>query len=110
MRQAGLRGLRKPRYVHTTDSNHGEPVYANLIKDLAIQTPHQCWVADLTFVRLPEGFAYLACLLDAYSPKCIGWSLARRMESNLPLQALEMALARRQVAEGLIHHSDRGRH
>jgi putative transposase len=109
MRQAGLNCRRKPRYVHTTDSHHGEPVSTNLITDLVIETPNQCWVADLTFVRLPEGFAYLACLVDAYSRKCIGWSLARRMDSNLPLQALEMALARRQIAEGLIHHSDRGR-
>lgn len=109
MRQRGLICRRKPRYVHTTDSNHGEPVYANLIKDLVIQAPNQCWVADLTFVRLPEGFAYLAALLDAYSRKCIGWSLARRMDSSLPLQALEMALAGRQIAPGLIHHSDRGR-
>jgi putative transposase len=109
MQQTGLTCRRKPRYVHTTDSKHGEPVYANLIKDLAIEAPNHCWVADLTYVHLPEGFVYLACLLDAYSRKCIGWSLARRMDSSLPLQALEMALAKRQVAPGLIHHSDRGR-
>ena len=101
MRQAGLTCRRKPRYVHTTDSHHGEPVYANLIKDLVIQAPHQCWVADLTFVRLPESFAYLACILDAYSHKCIGWSLARKMDSSLPLQALEMALARREARRRL---------
>ena len=109
MQQRGVICRRKPRYVPTTDSKHGEPVSANLSKDLAIETLNQCWVADLTFVRLPEGFVYLACLLDAYSRKCIGWSLARRMDSSLPLQALEMALAQRQVAPGLIHHSDRGR-
>ena len=109
MRQAGLTCRRKPRYVHTTDSKHGELVYPNLIKDLPIESLNQCWVADLTYVHLPEGFVYLACVLDAYSRKCIGWSLARKMESSLPLQALEMALASRQVAPGLIHHSDRGR-
>ena len=109
MRQAGLTCRRKPRYVHTTDSKHGEPVSPNLIKELPIEALNQCWVADLTYVRLPEGFVYLACLLDAYSRKCIGWSLARKMDSSLPLQALEMALAQRQVAAGLIHHSDRGR-
>jgi putative transposase len=109
MRQAGLTCRRKPRYVHTTDSHHGEPVYANLVKDLVIQTPNQCWVADLTFVRLPEGFASLVCLLDASTRKCIGWSLARKMDSRLPLQALEMALEERQISAGLIHHSDRGR-
>ena len=70
---------------------------------------NQCWVADLTYVRLPEGLVYLACILDAYSCKCIGWRLARKMDSSLPLQALEIALAERQVPPGLIHHSDRGR-
>jgi putative transposase len=109
MQQAGLICRRRPRYVHTTDSKHGEPVYANLMKDLSLEAPNQCWVADLAYVHLPEGFVYLACLLDAYSRKCIGWSLARKMDSSLPLQALEMALAGRQVAPGLIHHSDRGR-
>jgi putative transposase len=109
MRQASLTCRRKPRYVHTTDSKHGEPVYPNLSKDLPIESLNQWWVADLTYVHLPEGFVYLACLLDAYSRKCIGWSLARRMDSSLPLQALEMALRERQIAPGLIHHSDRGR-
>ncbi len=56
MQQTGLTCRRKPRYAHTTDSKHGEPVYANLIKDLSIEAPKQCWVADLTCVRLPEGF------------------------------------------------------
>jgi transposase InsO family protein len=109
MQQAGLICRRKPRYVHTTDSNHSEPIYANLIKDMHVEAPNQCWVADLTYVRLPEGFVYLACLLDAYSRKCIGWCLSRKMDSTLPLQALEMALAERPIASGLIHHSDRGR-
>jgi putative transposase len=109
MREVGLTCRRKPRYVHTTDSKHGEPVYPNLIKDLPIEALNQCWVADLTYVRLPEGFVYLACILDAYSRKCLGWSLSRKMESSLPLQALEMALGERQVPPGLIHHSDRGR-
>jgi putative transposase len=74
-----------------------------------IESLNQCWVADLTYVHLPEGFVYLACVLDAYSRKCLGWSLSRKMDSSLPLQALEMALAQRQVTSGLIHHSDRGR-
>ncbi|HEX4208456.1 MAG TPA: IS3 family transposase [Ktedonobacteraceae bacterium] len=109
MRQTGLNCRRKPRYVHTTDSHHGEPVYPNLIKELPIKALNQCWVADLTYVRLPEGFVYLACVLDAHSRKCLGWSLSRKMDTSLPLQALEMALRVRQLAPGLIHHSDRGR-
>lgn len=55
MQQTGLSGLRKPRYVHSTDSNHGEPAYANVSENLVLETPNQCWGADLTLVRLPEG-------------------------------------------------------
>src|SRR5215472_330524 len=51
----------------------------------------------------------LSCLLDVYSRICIGWSLSRRIDAQLPLQALEMALAQRVVSAGLIHHSDRGK-
>src|SRR6266566_1855322 len=109
MRQAGLTCRRKRRMVHTTDSNHSYQVYPNLVKGLQVEAPNRYWVADLTYVRLPEGFVYLACLLDVYSRTCIGWSLSRRMDAQLPLQALEMALAQRQVSVGLIHHSDRGR-
>ena len=87
MRQAGLTCRRKPRSVHTNDSQHGEPVSSHVIKDLPIEALNQYWVADLTSVRLPEGFVYLACILDAYSRTCLGWSLSRKMESSLPLQA-----------------------
>jgi transposase InsO family protein len=109
MRQAGLTCRRKRRTVHTTDSKHSYQIYPNLVKGLQVEAPNRCWVADLTYVRLPEGFVYLACILDLYSRKCIGWSLSRRIDAQLPLQALEMALAQRQISSGLIHHSDRGR-
>src|SRR2546421_6777207 len=109
MRQAGLTCRRKRRTVHTTDSKHSYQVYPNLVKGLQVEAPNRCWVADLTYVRLPEGFVYLACILDLYSRKCIGWSLSRRIDAQLALQALEMALAQLQVTVGLIHHSDRGR-
>ena len=95
--------------MHTTDSKHSYQIYPNLVIRLQVEAPNRCWVADLTYVRLPEGFVYLACLLDVYSRKCIGWSLSRRIDAQLPLQALEMALAQRQVPIGLIPHSDRGR-
>jgi putative transposase len=73
--------------VHTTDSRHSYQVYPNLVKGLQVEALNRCWVADLTYVRLPEGFVYLACLLDIYSRTCIGWSLSRRMDAQLPLQA-----------------------
>src|SRR5689334_21391875 len=63
---------------------------------------------DLTYIRLPTAFAYLACILDAYSRRCIGWKLSRQIDTHLTLAALEMAIERRQPQRGLIHHSDRG--
>jgi putative transposase len=109
MRQAGLSCRLKRHRVRTTDSRHSYYTYPNLIKEREIEALNRCWVADLTYVRLPEDFVYLACLLDVYSRKCIGWSLSRRMDAQLPLQALEMALQERSISPGLIHHSDRGR-
>jgi putative transposase len=87
MRQANLTCRRKRRIVHTTDSRHSYQVYPNLVKGLQVEAPNRFWVADLTYVRLPEGFVYLACLLDVFSRTCIGWSLSRRIDAQLPLQA-----------------------
>jgi putative transposase len=105
MRQVGLTCRRKRRTVHTTDSKHSYQIYPNLVKGLQVEAPNRCWVADLTYVRLPEGFVYLACILDVYSRKCIGWSLSRRIDAQLPLQALEIALA--QLIEQPYNHAVR---
>src|SRR5260370_40691959 len=66
------------------------------------------WRADITYIRLRDGFVFVAVILDAYSRRVIGWALDRTMEDELPLAALRMALARRVVEAGLVHHSDRG--
>jgi transposase InsO family protein len=99
---------RKRRGVRTTQSGHGLRVYPNLIRDLEVSRLNQVWVADLTYIRLPEDFVYLAAILDAYSRRCIGWQLSRHLDSHLALDALSMALAARQPPAGFIHHSDRG--
>jgi len=65
-------------------------------------------VADLTYIRLPAGFCYLAAILDAFSRKVVGWSLSRGIDAALAVAALEQALAGRQPGAGWIHHSDRG--
>jgi len=75
---------------------------------VTVSAPNQAWVADITYVRLPTNFVYLACVLDAYSRRCVGWKLSRQIDTRLTLDALEMALAQRQPAPGLIHHADRG--
>ncbi len=109
MRQAGLICRRKRRTVHTIDAKHSYQLYPNLVKGLQVEAPNRWWVSDLTYVRLPEGEVFLACMLDVYSRTGIGWSLSRRIDAQFPLQAPEMALAKPQVSAGLIHYSDRGR-
>ena len=108
MREASLLCQLKRRFVTTTDSQHGRVVYPNLIRDLRVSRLDQVWVADITYIRLPTAFVYLACILDACSRRCIGWCLSRSIDTRLTLAALEMAFANRHPEAGLIHHSDRG--
>ena len=108
MRQESLLCHLKRRFLVTTDSAHGLPTYPNLLAQTTLSAPNQAWVADITYVRLPTSFAYLACVLDAYSRRCVGWTLSRQIDTQLALDALEMALTQRHPAPGLIHHSDRG--
>ncbi len=108
MREDNLLCVRKRRFVATTDSNHARPIYPNLAREMALSGVDQLWVADITYIRLQYEFVYLAVILDAYSRRVIGWALARTLEDDLTLAALRMALARRRVQPGLVHHSDRG--
>jgi putative transposase len=100
--------LRKRKFVVTTDSDHGLPVYPNLARALTLTGLDQLWIADLTYVRLELEFVYLAVMLDAFSRRVIGWALEGTREAALTLQALRMALAQRRTSAGLVHHSDRG--
>jgi len=109
MREANLLCRRRRAFISTTDSNHGLPVFPNLTKDLKVTDINQLWVADITYIQLPQRFVYLAVLLDAFSRRVIGWALERHMMTELPLAALQMALDTREVKPGLIHHSDRGK-
>ena len=108
MREESLLCQLKRRFIPTTDSNHSFRIYPNLLREMVLSAPDQAWQADITYIRLPTGFAYLAAVIDAYSRRCVGWQLSRCIDTNLTLQALDMALATRWVAPGLIHHSDRG--
>jgi len=94
----------------TTQSDHNYNIYPNLIKNIGVTGLNQVWVSDITYIRLPEGFVYLAAVIDIFSRKCIGWSLGRDIDSLLTLDALKMALANRKWIglSNLIHHSDRG--
>lgn len=96
------------RFVRTTDAAHALRTYPNLLTGTVLAGPDQAWVADITYVRLPTTFAYLACVLDGWSRRCIGWELSRTIDTTLTLAALDQALTTRCPAPGLIHHSDRG--
>ena len=108
MREDNLLCLRQRRFVVTTNSHHERPVYPNLVRDMVLTGLDQLWVADITYIRLETEFVYLAVILDAYSRRAIGWALERTLEDELTLTALRMALARRILTPGLVHHSDRG--
>jgi putative transposase len=108
MREDNLLCVRKRKFVVTTDSNHTHKVYPNLAPSLILTATDQLWRADITYIRLRDEFVFLAVILDAYSRRVIGWALDRTMEDELTLTALRMALSRRVVPAGLVHHSDRG--
>jgi transposase InsO family protein len=108
MRQESLLCQLKRRFVVTTDSAHALRAYPNLLAGAPLAGPDRAWVADITYIRLPTAFAYLACVLDAWSRRCVGWHLSRTIDTRLTLVALDGALAARRPSPGLIHHSDRG--
>lgn len=108
MREDNLLCFRKRKFVVTTDSSHSRKVYPNLAKRMVLTGMDQLWRADITYIRLRDEFVYVAVILDAYSRRVIGWALDRTMEDELTLSALRMALSRRVVEPGLVHHSDRG--
>ena len=108
MRESDLLCRIKRKWVRTTDSNHGLPIFRNLIKDRQITGINQIWLADITYIRIRHGFVYLAAILDAFSRKVIGHAISRSMDTKLVLEALNMAIANRNPCSGIIHHSDRG--
>lgn len=111
MRREGLLCKKKRRSIQTTNSDHALGIYPNLLKKLQpgdITGINQLWVADLTYVRLPLGFCYLAAILDGFSRRCVGYAIGDTLEASLPVEALLMALKQRNPAPGFLHHSDRG--
>jgi putative transposase len=109
MRRVGLRGCLRGRRMRTTHRKATQQVAPDLVsRDFASEAPDRLWVADITYVRTREGFLYLAFVLDAYSRRVVGWSMATHLRTELVIDALQMAIARRKPAPGLVHHSDRG--
>lgn len=108
MRERRLLCRPKRRYRATTDSKHNEKRFANLLREVIPVRPDQVWQADLTYVRVQRGFVYLACVLDSFTREVVGWSMSKFLDAELPLDALNNALAARCPAPGLLHHSDQG--
>jgi putative transposase len=108
MREDNLLCVRRRKFLVTTDSAHGLRVYSNLARTMVLTTINQLWIADITYIRLQLEFVFLAVILDAFSRRNIGWALDRRLSAELTLTALRMAVSRRAIPPGLVHHSDQG--
>lgn len=110
MRKHGLRAQTPPRFVpRTTDSNHDLPIAPNRLAERGVPDgPNQVWLQDFTYVPTAQGWLYLALVLDLFSRKIVGWSMAGHMRSELVVGALQMACTQRLPGPGLLVHSDRG--
>lgn len=108
MKEHALNARRRRRYIATTDSNHDQPIFPNLTRDLVVARPNQLWVADMTYIAIATGFVYVAIVMDAWSRRIVGYALSRRIDVRLTLTALDAALTIRNPEGACIHHSDRG--
>lgn len=108
MRENDLRPKRKRRYTTTTDSDHESPIFPDISRRMRLEGPNQLWVADITYVAIASGFAYVAVILDAWSRRVVGYAISRSIDARLATAALKIALQSRNPPEGCVHHSDRG--
>lgn len=113
MRENNLLCEIKRSFINTTDSNHDLRKYSNILKKEGVEIvrPDQVWASDITYIRLPEGFVYLAVIIDVFTRKVIGYCLSRYIDTDLVITALKMAIKERKITNAnkqLIHHSDQG--
>jgi transposase InsO family protein len=109
MRQNGISCKQRRKYTLTTQSNHKMAVAENILnRDFNVENPNCKWVSDITYLWTAEGWLYIAAVLDLFSRRVIGWSIADHMKTDLIENAFEMAKIRRQPHAGFLHHSDRG--
>ena len=107
-RAHGLQSRVRRRFAATTDSDHDGPIFADLAKDMTPTDRDQLWVADLTYVAIPNVFACVAVVLDAWSRRVVGYAIGQSIDARLALAALRASIASRQPPTGCVHHSDRG--
>jgi putative transposase len=109
MRSLGPQGVVHGRKCRTTISEDQASYPADRVKrQFAAKRPNELWVADFTYVATWAGFVYVAFIIDVFARRIIGWRVARSMQTDLVLDALERALWSRSGAKGVVHHSDRG--
>jgi transposase InsO family protein len=108
MNKFGLSATIRRQFVRTTDSDHGLPVYPNLIFGMVLTYINQLWVSDITYIRIATGFVYLAVILDVFSRRIVGWAISKTLDRRFAIEALKMAIELRKPPEGAIHHSDKG--
>ena len=105
MRRAGLRGISRRKGTRTTTRDARARAAADLVeRDFTADAPDRLWVADITYIPTWAGFLFLAVVLDAFSRRVVGWSIANHLRTRLVLDALDMALWQRRP-DGVIHHS-----
>ena len=109
MKLANVAAKQKKKFKVTTDSKHNLPIAPNLLnRQFEVKEADRFYVSDITYIWTQEGWLYLAVVIDLFSRQVVGWSLNRRMTTTLIMDALCMAIWRRQPARGLLFHSDRG--
>ena len=113
MREAQIAGKRRKRFVpKTTDSKHDHPIAQNVLdrrfSPEEVAAPNRCWAGDITYIWTAEGWLYLAIVLDLFSRLAVGWAMSHSMKTRFVLDALQMAIDRRDAPAGLLWHSDRG--
>ena len=109
MKLADVAAKQKKKFKVTTDSKHTMPVAPNLFnREFNVKEPDQVYVSDMTYIWTNEGWLYLAVIIDLFSRQVVGWSMNSRMSRDLIMNALLMAIWRRQPVPGLLFHSDRG--
>jgi putative transposase len=109
MRAEHLAGVHRRRFVRTTIRDEHAAPFPDLVdRDFSAPGPDRLWVADITALPTRGGSCYLASIVDAFSRRVVGWSLATRMRAELVSAALDAAIVHRRPGSGLVHHSDRG--
>ena len=109
MRIDHLAGVHRRRFVRTTIRDEDAEPFPDLVnRDFTATGPDQLWVADITQLPTRSGSCYLASIVDAWSRRVVGWSMATHMRAELVTSALDAAIVRRRPGAGLVHHSDHG--